>query len=62
MTATTGQTTFGERLALVNVYSGMGGSTWSTATNWAVGDPCQNAWFGVGCNVTLFPNTVTYVG
>ena len=39
-----------EREALVALYNSTDGDNWSTNTNWNVGDPCENTWYGVGCN------------
>ena len=41
-----------ERQALVDLYTVSNGATWSTGTNWLVGDPCDDSWFGVTCNGT----------
>ena len=30
-------------------YSATGGPNWIQKTNWGVGDPCLNQWFGVIC-------------
>ncbi len=40
-----------ERDALVTLYNSTNGTSWSTKTNWLIGDPCVNAWYGVGCDV-----------
>ena len=40
-----------EKNALVDLYQSTSGSIWFTATNWLTGDPCENLWFGVTCNV-----------
>ena len=39
-----------ERSALVDLYNTAGGSGWSSNTNWLVGDPCDDSWFGVTCD------------
>jgi hypothetical protein len=35
--------------ALNQFYDAMGGASWIHSTNWNVGDPCLNQWFGVQC-------------
>ncbi len=39
-----------ERDALVALYNSTDGDNWTDNTNWLVGDPCDNAWYGVTCN------------
>jgi hypothetical protein len=39
-----------EREALVDFYNSTQGDWWRISTNWLVGDPCQNHWYGVTCN------------
>lgn len=45
--------------ALNQFYDAMGGSGWLHTTNWNVGDPCLNQWFGVEC--TAISTTTTNV-
>lgn len=39
-----------ERLALEEFYDELGGNFWRYNYNWNSGDPCDNHWFGVGCD------------
>ena len=39
-----------ERDALVALYHDTNGDAWIINTNWLVGDPCENHWFGVYCD------------
>ena len=36
--------------ALQDMYGTLGGVNWSMKTNWNIGDPCFNSWFGVECD------------
>lgn len=38
-----------QREALIDFYSATGGTTWRNNSNWGIGDPCLNHWFGVMC-------------
>lgn len=40
-----------ERDALVALYNSTDGDNWNDNTNWLVGDPCDNNWYGVSCFV-----------
>lgn len=40
-----------ERNALVALYNSTDGANWANKTNWLVGDPCGNTWFGIVCDV-----------
>lgn len=40
-----------ETNALVDIYNMAGGSHWFSSTNWLTGDPCEDAWFGILCNL-----------
>ena len=40
-----------ERNALVALYNSTDGLNWANSTNWLVGDPCVNAWYGVVCGI-----------
>lgn len=44
--------------ALVDLYTSTSGSAWTTSTNWLSGDPCTNAWWGVGCTGTTSHDVV----
>ena len=39
-----------ERDALIALYNSTNGSGWNDNTNWGVGDPCNDGWYGVTCN------------
>lgn len=39
-----------ERDALVALYNSTDGDNWKDNTNWLVGDPCIDLWFGVKCD------------
>ncbi len=41
-----------ERDALVALYNATNGPGWTNNTNWLNGDPCENNWFGIGCDST----------
>ena len=43
-------TTVGETQALEDLYNTCNGPSWFNSTNWLVGDPCDNSWYGVGCS------------
>src|SRR5690349_20139843 len=36
--------------ALQQLYASTQGDTWYNRTNWLLGDPCANEWFGVRCS------------
>jgi hypothetical protein len=36
-------------VALNDLFWSTNGKGWSFYDNWGVGDPCDNAWFGVSC-------------
>ena len=48
--------------ALRKFYQFTGGSKWKQPTNWLQGDPCENKWYGIFCNIEnthvieVFPN------
>ncbi|GAA4823198.1 hypothetical protein GCM10011365_24090 [Marinicella pacifica] len=46
-----------ERDALVALYNSTDGDNWNENTNWLVGDPCDNSWYGITCGV----DTVTKI-
>ncbi len=53
--------------ALMALYNATDGANWTDNTNWGVGDPCTNNWYGVGCNgsgevVNLYLNNNNLVG
>ena len=39
-----------EKSALIALYSSTDGDNWINNTNWNIGDPCNNSWYGVSCN------------
>ena len=39
--------------ALTDIYNSTNGPYWTTQTNWLVGNPCTNQWYGVSCNTNL---------
>ena len=39
-----------DRDALLNFYYATEGDSWESNTNWLVGDPCTNNWYGLECN------------
>jgi Leucine-rich repeat (LRR) protein len=39
-----------EREALVTLYNTTDGINWDSNENWLIGDPCENSWYGIGCN------------
>lgn len=41
--------TNGELEALNDLYNACDGTQWVNQTNWLVGDPCNNLWYGVSC-------------
>jgi YVTN family beta-propeller protein len=46
-----------QRLALVAFYESTNGANWNDNSNWLVGDPCENDWYGLSCDV--FGSTIT---
>ena len=38
-----------ERDALVALYDSTDGDHWTNHSNWLVGDPCDNSWYGIVC-------------
>jgi len=47
-----GITTFeSEIAALTEFYNSTDGLNWTDNSNWLVGDPCTNSWFGVECGI-----------
>eukprot|EP01096_Ripella_sp_DP13-Kostka_P003870 TRINITY_DN1585_c0_g1_i4.p2 TRINITY_DN1585_c0_g1~~TRINITY_DN1585_c0_g1_i4.p2 ORF type:complete len:199 (-),score=105.52 TRINITY_DN1585_c0_g1_i4:48-644(-) len=38
--------------ALTDLYNSAGGPGWTKSTNWTIGDPCINKWYGVTCDQT----------
>ena len=36
--------------ALMSIYNVLNGDNWTANTNWGMGCPCENPWFGVTCN------------
>jgi hypothetical protein len=51
-----------QRSALVDLYTSTGGPTWTSSTNWLLGDPCSltSSWLGILCTTNGSPD-VTYV-
>ena len=41
-----------DKTALQELYAATDGASWTTNTNWMVGDPCSNQWFGVTCTTS----------
>jgi hypothetical protein len=41
---------FNQIVALNELFSDTGGKEWRNNSNWGIGDPCSNAWFGVECS------------
>jgi hypothetical protein len=41
---------FNQVAALNELFASTNGKEWSYNSNWGVGDPCANAWFGVSCS------------
>lgn len=39
-----------QREALVDLYNSTNGPGWTDSTNWLVGDPCVDSWYGVTCD------------
>jgi hypothetical protein len=37
-------------VALEELYNNTNGPEWNTNTNWLVGDPCSDNWFGLACD------------
>jgi hypothetical protein len=54
-----GTTNAVHRAALVDLYTSTNGTKWTTSTNWLLGDPCQDSWYGVAC--TLAPSGPNYI-
>jgi len=54
----------GDCSALSTLYTAMGGTSWSTKSNWLTGDCCANSWYGVSCSnsrvflLSLYSNAV----
>jgi uncharacterized repeat protein (TIGR01451 family) len=44
--------TAAEIASLTSLYNALGGPGWTNHTNWLVGDPCTNNWYGVICDRT----------
>jgi M6 family metalloprotease-like protein len=42
--------------ALIELYNNTGGDNWTEKTNWLVGDPCADKWFGVECGIGSVQN------
>jgi M6 family metalloprotease-like protein len=42
--------------ALIELYNSTGGGSWTDNTNWLVGDPCADKWFGVECGIATVQN------
>lgn len=36
--------------SLMDLYNTTSGADWTINTNWDVGDPCDNSWYGIRCN------------
>ena len=47
--------------ALVDIYYSLNGPTWQHNSNWLVGDPCENDWYGVDCCMLDCSETETNV-
>ncbi|MFC1776890.1 fibronectin type III domain-containing protein [Pseudomonadota bacterium] len=45
-----------EVAALTEFYNSTGGDNWTDNSNWLVGDPCSNFWFGVECGIGTVHN------
>lgn len=39
-----------ERAVLVDIYSKTNGAKWINKSNWLIGDPCENKWYGISCD------------
>ena len=39
-----------ERRALLELYQRTNGLFWNNHSNWLIGDPCENQWYGIGCD------------
>jgi hypothetical protein len=39
-----------QRASLVNFYFATEGPSWTTDTDWFLGDPCTNSWQGIVCD------------
>lgn len=46
---------------MVDLYNSTNGPGWTGTSNWTVGDPCTNAWTGIGCNAANTEVTVIYL-
>ena len=36
--------------SLLALYNSTDGENWTDDTNWLIGDPCDNSWFGISCD------------
>lgn len=52
-------TTESQKLALTSFFKTMNGYLWRVNNNWLKGDPCQNFWHGIQCNI--YGNIITMV-
>ena len=43
--------------ALQTFYNTTNGVNWAHKTNWNIGDPCENQWYGVNCTLILANQT-----
>ena len=48
-----------QRQVLEDLYNSTNGPGWTISTNWLVGDPCEQAWYGVVCS--SFGDAVTRI-
>ena len=44
--------------ALLDLYTATGGTGWTNATNWGVGEPCIDGWYGVYCCPVSMPHLI----